>query len=63
MHANGAIHTNTLRLMILKRHPIRFKMPHVADPAPVVASCPTGGKPMQLVMRRWTSNRDFVDTG
>jgi hypothetical protein len=41
MHANGAIHTNTLRLMILKRHPIRFKMPHVADPAPVVASCPT----------------------
>ena len=63
LHASCSISTDTIRLMILKRHPIGFKATHVAAPAPVVTSCPPCGKPMQLVMRLWTSNRAFVDTG
>jgi hypothetical protein len=63
MNANCSISTDTIRLMILKRYPIGFKATPVAAPAPVVASCPTCGKPMQLVMRLWTSNKAFVDTG
>lgn len=63
MKAHCAIPSDTLRLMILKQHPIGFKATHVADPPPVVASCPTCGKPMQLVMRLWTANRVFLDTG
>jgi hypothetical protein len=63
MHASCAIPTDTMRLIILKRHPFGCKTPHVTDPAPVVAACPTCGKPMQLVMRQWTSNRLVLDTG
>lgn len=62
-NASCAIHTDTIRLMILKPHPIGFKTPHVAAPAPFVASCPTCGGQMRLVMRLWTSNSAFVDTG
>ena len=58
-----AIPTDTLRRLILKRHPVAFNTPHLEAPAPVVASCPSCGKPMQLVMRLWTSNRVFLDTG
>jgi hypothetical protein len=63
INSRCAIPTDTLRRLILIRHPGAFNTPHVANPAPVVASCPTCGKPMQLVMRLWTSNRTFVDTG
>jgi hypothetical protein len=63
MNASCAISTDTMRLMILKRHPIGCKTPHVEAPAPLVASCPTCGKPMQLVMRLWTSNSVLLDTG
>jgi hypothetical protein len=63
MNASCALPTDTIRLTILKRHPIAFKATHVADPAPVVAQCPPCGKPMQLVMRLWTPNRACVDTG
>ena len=58
-----AIPTDTIRLMLLKRDPIAFKTANIADPTPFLASCPTCGKPMQLVMRLWTPNRVFVDTG
>jgi hypothetical protein len=27
-----------------------------------VVRCPTCGTPMRIVMRRWISSRDFVDT-
>jgi hypothetical protein len=62
-HANGAIPSDTLRLLIVKPHAGDVKALHVADPAPLVASCPSCGKPMPLVMRLWNSNRTFVDTG
>ena len=63
MNPNCAISTDTLRLLILQRHPSAFEAPHVAVPTPLVASCPTCGKPMRLVMRLWTSNQAFLDTG
>jgi hypothetical protein len=63
MHTRCAISTDTMRRLILTRHPIGFETPHVAVPAPFVASCPTCGAPMQLVMRLWTANRVFLDTG
>jgi Putative transposase/Transposase zinc-binding domain len=63
MHTSGAISTDMLRRLILKRHPHAGKTPDVEAPAPFVASCPTWGKPMQLVIRRWTSNQAFLDTG
>jgi hypothetical protein len=63
MNASCALHTDTIRLMILKPHPIGFKTPHVAAPAPFVASCPTCGGQMRIVMRRWTSNSALLDTG
>jgi hypothetical protein len=63
MHASWAIPTDSRRLMILKRHDIAFKPPDLEAPAPVVASCPAGGQPMRVVLRLWTTNRAFVDTG
>jgi hypothetical protein len=63
MNSNCAIPIDTLRRLILMQRPVAFKTPDVEAPAPRVASCPTCGKPMQLVMRRWTSNQAFLDTG
>jgi Putative transposase len=63
MNTSCAIPTDILRRLILKRHPNAFKTPDVEVPAPFVASCPTCGKPMQLVICRWTSNQAFLDTG
>jgi hypothetical protein len=63
MHASCAIKTDTLRTMILTAHPGAFKAPLVEAPAPCVASCPTCGAPMRLVMRRWTADQAFLDTG
>jgi Putative transposase/Transposase zinc-binding domain len=63
LNTRCAIPTDTLRRLILQRHPVAFKTPDVKAPAPLVASCPTCGAPMQVVMRRWTSNKVFLDTG
>ena len=63
MHANCAIPTDTLRRIILRQHPVALKAPEVEAPAPRVAACPPCGTPMQLVLRRWTSNPAFLDTG
>jgi hypothetical protein len=63
MKPNCAISTDTLRLLILQRLPSAFEAPHVAVPPPLVAACPTCGKPMLLVMRLWTANQVFLDTG
>jgi Putative transposase/Transposase zinc-binding domain len=60
MHASSAIHTNTIRQMIVPAHPSDDPPP--PRPPPRVARCPTCGTPMRIVMRRWTSSRDFVDT-
>lgn len=63
INSRCAISTDTLRRLILIRHPVAFNTPHLEDPSPFVASCPTCGAHMQLVMRLWTSNRVFLDTG
>jgi hypothetical protein len=63
LHASCAIPTDTLRRMILQAHPIDFKPPQSVPPEPLAAFCPTCGAPMRVVMRLWTSNRAFVDTG
>jgi len=63
LHASCAIPTDTLRLMILQAHPSDFKPTQSGPSAPLAALCPTCGAPMRVVMRLWTSNRAFVDTG
>jgi hypothetical protein len=63
LHASCAIPTDTLRLMISKAHPIGCEPPRSEPPEPVVVFCPTCGGQMRVVMRLWTSNRAFVDTG
>ena len=63
LHASCAIPTDTLRLMILQAHPIDFKPTQSVPPEPLAALCPTCGAQMRVVMRLWTSNRAFVDTG
>ena len=62
LHASCAISIDTLRPMIVQAPPSAFKPTPIAHPQPLVAWCPTCGKPMRLVMRLWTSNRAFVDT-
>jgi hypothetical protein len=62
-HSSCAIHTNTIRLMILTPQPIGCQPTRIAHPAPFVAFCPTCGGQMRVVMRLWTANRAFVDTG
>jgi Putative transposase/Transposase zinc-binding domain len=63
MQASCAIKIDTIRTMILKPHPVAFKVPNVVDPEPWIASCPTCGAPMRLVMRLWIADRAFLDTG
>jgi hypothetical protein len=63
INSRCAIPADTLRRLILQRHSRGFETPHVAVPPPVVVSCPSCGKPMRLVMRLWTSNQVFLDTG
>jgi hypothetical protein len=53
----------SLRLMIVQAHPIGFKPIRIVHPQPLVVFCPTCGGRMRVVMRLWTSNRAFVDTG
>ena len=63
LHASCAIPPDTLRRMISQAHPIDFQPTQIVPPQPLVALCPTCGAQMRLVMRLWTSNRAFVDTG
>jgi Putative transposase/Transposase zinc-binding domain len=63
LHASCAIPPDTIRLMILQAHPINCQPTLLTPPAPVVAFCPTCGGQMRVVMRLWTSNRAFLDTG
>lgn len=63
VHASCAISIHTLRRMIVQAHSIDFKLTQSIPPQPLVALCPTCGKPMHVVMRLWISNRTFVDTG
>lgn len=62
LHASCAIPPDTIRLMIVQAHPSDDQPPPHRPPQPRVARCPTCGAPMRVIMRLWTSNRDFVDT-
>jgi Putative transposase len=63
LRASCPIHADTRSLMIVQAHPSAFKPTPIVPPQPVVACCPTCGGQMRVVMRLWTSNRGFVDTG
>jgi len=62
LHASCALPLATIRLMIVQAHPSEDQLPQRTPPQPRVARCPTCGAPMRVVMRLWTSPRDFVDT-
>lgn len=63
LHASCAIPPDTLRLMIVQAHPMACKPTQRVSPQPLAARCPTCGAPMRVVMRLWTAERAFVDTG
>ena len=63
LHASCAIPLATIRLMIVQGQPIQDKPMRIVPLPPRGALCPTCGAPMRVVMRLWTSNRAFVDTG
>ena len=61
LHASCAVPLTTIRLMIGQGPSNDALAPQ--RPPPCVARCPTCGTPMRVIMRLWTSNGDFVDTG
>jgi hypothetical protein len=63
LHASGAVPLATIRRLIEQGHPSDDPPKQRTPPPPRVARCPTCGASMRLVMRRWTSHSDFVDTG
>jgi hypothetical protein len=63
LHTSCTIPPDTIRLMIVQASLIDFPLTPHTPPAPFVAFCPTCGGPRQVVMRLWTANRAFVDTG
>jgi hypothetical protein len=62
-HAGCSLQQGTLRRMIAAAQPIRPETPRLKAPPPLVATCPICGQPMQLILRRWTPERTFIDTG
>jgi hypothetical protein len=63
MNPSCAIHTGAIRRMIAMQRHIVCKPTPTEDPAPGVASCPSCGGQMIVVMRLWSPHRDFFDTG
>jgi hypothetical protein len=63
LHASCALPLATLRLLMVQAHPSDAQPPPRKPPPPLAVRCPTCGAPMHIVMRVWTSHRDFVDTG
>jgi hypothetical protein len=62
LHTSCTLPLVTIRLLIGQHQPDGDPPPPRSPPLPRVARCPTCGAPMGLIMRRWTSPRDFVDT-
>lgn len=62
LHASCAIPRATIRLMIVRGQPSEGKPMRIVSPPLRVALCPACGVPMRVVMRLWTSPKDFVDT-
>ena len=63
LHASGAIPLATIRLMIVQAPSLDGQPPQRSPPQPLAVRCPTCGAPMRVVMRLWTSNNGFIDTG
>ncbi len=63
LHASCAIPLATIHLMRMQGHPGDAPLPPRTLLPPHAARCPTWGAPMRVIMRRWTSPRDVVDTG
>jgi hypothetical protein len=63
LHASCAVPLATIRLMMEQGHPSEAQPIPRTPPPPRAARCPICGVPMRVVMRVWTSHRDFVDTG
>jgi Putative transposase len=63
LHASSAMHTDTLRQMIVHAQLIDGTPLRRVPPPPCVALCPTCGAPMRVVMRWWTAHKAFVETG
>jgi hypothetical protein len=62
LHASCALSLVTIRRLIVQE-PTSEDQPPLRQPqVPRAACCPTCGTPMRVVMRRWRSSRDFVDT-
>jgi hypothetical protein len=62
LHARCALPLATLRLMSVQGHPGEVPLPPRTPLPPHAARCPTWGASMRVILRRWTSPRDFVDT-
>jgi hypothetical protein len=62
LHASCAIPLVTIRLLLGQSPPRADKPPPRTPPPPRAAHCPTCGAPMPVVMRVWTSLKDFVAT-
>ena len=58
--ARCAVPLATIRLLMGQGHPREDQPPR--PPPPRVGDCPTGGVPMPVVMRVWTSPKAFADT-
>jgi hypothetical protein len=61
--ASCALPLDTIRQLLVQAHPIDGKLMQRHPPQPPAACCPTCGIPMRVVMRLWTANRTFADTG
>jgi hypothetical protein len=63
LHASCVLPLDTIRQLIVQAHPIDGKPMQRRPHQPPAARCPTCGVPMRVVMRLWTANRTFADTG
>ncbi len=63
LNASSAINTDTIRQMIWQVPPSDSTPMRIVPPQPPVVLCPTCGAQMRVVMRLWTSNKAFIDTG
>jgi hypothetical protein len=63
LHASCAVPLVTIRLLIGQGQPSESRPPPRTPPPPHAARCPTCGAPMRVVMRLWTSNKAWIDTG
>jgi hypothetical protein len=62
LHASCALSPATIRLLMGQGPPRPGQPPPRTPPPPRATRCATCGAPMHVVMRVWTSLKDFVET-